>query len=83
MSYQRSLGFLPLICKINTDEEVAAKENNKPPQKNCTLISENTAECPASTSKDNNTEIQEYSSLPTTMMSPSKYENGSCSSVQV
>ncbi|XP_034297069.1 transcription factor TFIIIB component B'' homolog isoform X2 [Pantherophis guttatus] len=82
-SLPRSLGFLPLICKINTDEEVAAKENNKPPQKTCTLISENTAECPASTSKDNNTEIQEYSSLPTTMLSPSKYESGSCSSVQV
>ncbi|ETE69962.1 Transcription factor TFIIIB component B''-like protein, partial [Ophiophagus hannah] len=83
MSYQRSLGFLPLICKINTDEEIAAKENNKPPQKTCTLIFENTPECPASTSKDSNTEIQEYSSLPTTMLSPSKYESGNCSSVQV
>ncbi|XP_058024900.1 transcription factor TFIIIB component B'' homolog [Ahaetulla prasina] len=82
-SLPRSLGFLPLICKINTDEEVAAKENNKPPQKTCTLISENIAECPASTSKDDNTEIQEYSSLPTTMLSPSKYESGGCSSVQV
>ncbi|XP_032070346.1 transcription factor TFIIIB component B'' homolog isoform X2 [Thamnophis elegans] len=82
-SLPRSLGFLSLICKINTDEEIAAKENNKPPQKACMLISENTTECPASTSKDNNTEIQEYSSLPTTMLSPSKYESGSCSSVQV
>ncbi|XP_025033535.1 transcription factor TFIIIB component B'' homolog isoform X2 [Python bivittatus] len=82
-SYQRSLGFLPLICKINADEEVTAKENNKSLQKTCTLISENTAECPASTSKDNNREIQEYSSLPSTMLSPPKYESGSCSNVQV
>ncbi|XP_026574075.1 transcription factor TFIIIB component B'' homolog isoform X2 [Pseudonaja textilis] len=82
-SSPRSLGFLPLICKINTDEEIADKENNKPPQKTCTLIFENTPECPASTSTDSNTEIQEYSLLPTTMLSPSKYESGSCSSVQV
>ncbi|XP_039176670.1 transcription factor TFIIIB component B'' homolog isoform X3 [Crotalus tigris] len=81
-SYQRSLGFLSLICKINPDE-VAAKENSKPLQKTCTSISENTTECPASTFKDNNKEIQEYSSLPTTLLSPSKYESGSCSSVQV
>ncbi|XP_063149216.1 transcription factor TFIIIB component B'' homolog [Candoia aspera] len=81
-SYQRSLGFLPLICKINADEEVAAKENNKSFQKTCTLISENTAECPASASKDNR-EIQEYGSHPSTMLSPSKYESGSCSTVQV
>ncbi|XP_070599220.1 transcription factor TFIIIB component B'' homolog isoform X3 [Erythrolamprus reginae] len=81
-SLTRSLGFLPLICKINT-EEVAAKENNKPPQKNYTSISENTAKCPASTSKNNNAEIQEYSSQSTTMLSPSKYESESCSSVQV
>ncbi|KAM3844551.1 transcription factor TFIIIB component B'' homolog isoform 2-T2 [Vipera latastei] len=81
-SYQRSLGFLPLICKINPDE-VAAKENSKPLKKTCTSISENTTECPASTFKDSNKEIQEYSSLPTTLLSPSKYESGSCSSVQV
>ncbi|KAL7988937.1 hypothetical protein Chor_007856, partial [Crotalus horridus] len=81
-SYQRSLGFLSLICKINPDE-VAAKENSKPLQKTCTSVSENTTECPASTFKDNNKEIQEYSSLPTTLLSPSKYESGSCSSAQV
>ncbi|KAH0628047.1 hypothetical protein JD844_008717 [Phrynosoma platyrhinos] len=82
-SYQRSLGFLPLICKNNnTDEEETTKGNKDSFQKTHEVISESAAKCPVSP-QDKKEEIQENSSLPSAVPLPSKCEGESCSTVKV
>ncbi|KAJ6669817.1 hypothetical protein lerEdw1_000366 [Lerista edwardsae] len=75
---QKSLGFLPLICKKNnTDESETAKGNKQSLQKPLTLVSKSTALSP----RDKKKEIHRNSSLPTTSSS-AKSENVSSSTVQ-
>nr|XP_060617678.1 transcription factor TFIIIB component B'' homolog [Anolis sagrei ordinatus] len=82
-SYQRSLGFLPLICKNNNaDEEEISKVKKEPFQKTQEVISERAAECPVSP-KDQKEEIQENSTLPPTVPLSSKFEGRCSSTVQV
>ncbi|XP_044302364.1 transcription factor TFIIIB component B'' homolog isoform X3 [Varanus komodoensis] len=78
-SYQRTLGFLPLICKNNNFDEEVTEEDKQSLQKTDTVLSENTTECPNLTSKDNNEEIPENNSFPSTNSLPSKCENGASS----
>ncbi|XP_042303749.1 LOW QUALITY PROTEIN: transcription factor TFIIIB component B'' homolog [Sceloporus undulatus] len=81
--YQRSLGFLPLICKNNnTDEEKTTKGKKESFQKTHEVISESAAKCPVSP-QDKKEEIQESSSLPSAIPLPSKCEGASCSTVKV
>ncbi|XP_008101180.2 transcription factor TFIIIB component B'' homolog [Anolis carolinensis] len=82
-SYQRSLGFLPLICKNNNaDEEEISKGKKESFQKTQEVISESAVECPVSP-KDRKEEIQENSCLPLTVPLSSKFEGRCCSTVQV
>ncbi|XP_062983985.1 transcription factor TFIIIB component B'' homolog [Elgaria multicarinata webbii] len=82
-SYQRSLGFLPLICKNNTDEVVATKGNKQSHQQTHKMVSENTVGCPTLFSRNNSEESQEGNSFPSTISSPSKCENEGSSTIKV
>ncbi|XP_060091762.1 transcription factor TFIIIB component B'' homolog [Heteronotia binoei] len=76
--YQRSLGFLPLICKTST-EEVTTQGNKQSLKKSCTDVSKSTLE-PTLFSKNNKKDIQGNRSFPSTV---SKCENVSSSTIQV
>ncbi|XP_015269450.1 PREDICTED: transcription factor TFIIIB component B'' homolog [Gekko japonicus] len=80
--YQRSLGFLPLICKTNT-EEVTTKGNKQSLKKSCTDVSKSTLERPTSSSRNKKEDIQGDSSFPSTVSASSKCENVSSSTIQV
>ncbi|XP_033020644.1 transcription factor TFIIIB component B'' homolog [Lacerta agilis] len=78
-SYKRSLGFLPLICKNNNnDDEVTSKGSKQPLQEPHILVAENTVEFPK-LSSNNKEDTQENSLFPST----SNCENGSYSTVQI
>ncbi|XP_077203559.1 transcription factor TFIIIB component B'' homolog isoform X2 [Paroedura picta] len=81
-SYQRSLGFLPLICKTNT-EEVTTKGRKKSLKKSCTDVSKSIPEHPALSSRNNKEDIQGNSSFPSTPLASSKCENVNASTSQV
>ncbi|XP_048359093.1 transcription factor TFIIIB component B'' homolog isoform X3 [Sphaerodactylus townsendi] len=79
--YQRSLGFLPLICKTST-EEVTTKGNRRSLKKPHVDVSKSTLECPTLSTK-NKEDMQGNSSFPSMVSSSSKCENVSLSAVQV
>ncbi|KAL8203706.1 UNVERIFIED_CONTAM: hypothetical protein K2H54_059984 [Gekko kuhli] len=80
--YQRSLGFLPLICKTNT-EEVTTKGNKQSLKKSCTDVSKSTLECLTLSLRNKKEDIQGNSSFPSTVSASSKCENVSSSTIQV
>nr|XP_056703938.1 transcription factor TFIIIB component B'' homolog [Euleptes europaea] len=73
--YQRSLGFLPLICKTNTEEGNKQKKPHKD-------VSKSTLERPILSSK-NKEDIQRNSSFPLAVSASSNCENVSSSAIQV
>ncbi|XP_054842710.1 transcription factor TFIIIB component B'' homolog [Eublepharis macularius] len=81
--YQRSLGFLPLVCKKINTEEVTIKENEQSSKKPHTDVSKSTPECPNLYSRNIKDDIQGNSSFPSTVSASSKCENVSSSTVQV